>query len=934
MAKTDPYEALLAGLIAQNNYEAINTPAGPRSNKTIEAAINKAAKSVAKSVGKSAYSQSTGSAGLGVLKKLGSGALKTLSVPQAALFTVATKAGHAIAPDKVKDASWKNLGGGWYKGYKGGSGVLDAYGVDNGFVKKWGGLGLDIAADPLWFVGAGAVTKAGKATKFSKADLSGLGKVDELGAHANPFKDLEQVAKMHVKSVETPERQLAIRFGTRKHGKDVKIPFANLKAKKIKQEAPGKFRQKPAQEAAARILRSGTETAGHSGEMIRKAFGQKFNLTDQQDVIARLLTTGAPDQRAALEAVVRELPEWSDSVTGATSYAIRKGEDASRAQIGKTRKELLDERLAEVRDIAAREIDPMLPQAERLAASKAKLKAQGLAERLAAKGDYVHQGMNEATREAMKAANQARVDAGLKPVTETFKPGKSSYGDVLKKRKFEDLFSATTADDFAAEMRTAGFSDDSVAKITNAVQDRFAKQAQFVEGTGVRYQPEWRLGASLAEGTESAIKHKGQSLAEDALRAAGVTEGSPMWLDAITKRTGYNASPEALLAPKTKRRYDKAMSGLKSFYTTVNPGHFFGNLWGDLFNSNVNGNLRHLFPSALPKGKFWKLADHDAAMLAKEFKVSDDVVQTGAEMLAQGHLMGIGRGFVGGETAVKETGRSPMAIMGRLNNRRENAQRVGTWFKHVQGGDDPLTAAEKTLRVHFDYKNLTPFEETWMRNVFLFYTWMKRNALLQPQGMAMKPALYDTFANDMERARPKFANEPDYYSKQGVLSTPWGAVSFMNPMSDLYKFDLSGDSFRKDVLGAGNPFWRVPVELATNQQFFTGAPIKNYDGQLKQHWTARFSPWAKNTTAGEGSQAAPGLEPWQWYLANQLGPLGNSAQTVSDPNTEKSKNLELLGRLFSMKLQQNEPEKFERARKAQAARKKADETRARNAQGG
>ena len=108
---------------------------------------------------------SAGGSALGALKKIGSTALKALSVPQAIAFTTLQKSGHLLAPGAVRDMSWKNLGGSFYKNYKGGAGLLEGVGVSNGAVKRWGGLGLDIFADPLWFV---APVKAVKGSAKAK----------------------------------------------------------------------------------------------------------------------------------------------------------------------------------------------------------------------------------------------------------------------------------------------------------------------------------------------------------------------------------------------------------------------------------------------------------------------------------------------------------------------------------------------------------------------------------------------------------------------------------------------------------------------------------------------------------------------------------------------------------------------------------------------
>jgi hypothetical protein len=245
----------------------------------------------------------------------------------------------------------------------------------------------------------------------------------------------------------------------------------------------------------------------------------------------------------------------------------------------------------------------------------------------------------------------------------------------------------------------------------------------------------------------------------------------------------------------------------------------------------------------------------------------------------------------------------------------------------------------KTVRVHFDYNELTDFEKLVMRNTLLFYTWMKRNPMLQAQGMVTRPALYTTQQN-ISHAREEFPNEPDYFKDQGLFPNPFGAGGvgpIGNPQMDVLKADMSMENFRKNVFGAVNPIARVPFELAFNKSTFTGAPIERYTGENKPSGVARGLaalgipvPMSRSRAGGELQPALPANV--EHTLRQFYGPVGSTLTNISDPESEASTLAAIIKRISGIEIQQNQPEKFERSAKYREAKRKADETRKRNAE--
>jgi len=107
--------------------------------------------------------------------------------------------------------------------------------------------------------------------------------------------------------------------------------------------------------------------------------------------------------------------------------------------------------------------------------------------------------------------------------------------------------------------------------------------------------------------------------------------------------------------------------------------------------------------------------------------------------------------------------------------------------------------------------------------------------------MLKNPGLYASYGA-IERDRPKSPNEPGYVSELGLLPIPLlGNVSIGAPWADLHKSYLpftsdtdTVQSYTSDYLSALNPIAKIPFELATNKNIFTGAPVRQFPGQKKE----------------------------------------------------------------------------------------------------
>jgi hypothetical protein len=220
--------------------------------------------------------------------------------------------------------------------------------------------------------------------------------------------------------------------------------------------------------------------------------------------------------------------------------------------------------------------------------------------------------------------------------------------------------------------------------------------------------------------------------------------------------------------------------------------------------------------------------------------------------------------------------------------------------------------------------------------VLLFYTWLKKNTVLQNTGLVTRPGLFSAYA-DFEEHREKWPNEPGYLSQTGIIPTPLGGVQFAAPWSDLKHDTLDWDNFRQTILGSVNPIIRVPTEIAVNQSMFTGSRIQDYDGQITPGPIASLLSGLgvplnlTSTKAGGGK--APGLNPQLSYALSQItGPQLNTAGMVLSTDTEGSRSKQAIERILGVKIPEEQPVKWKRSADYIARKRKADETRRRGAQ--
>ena len=443
--------------------------------------------------------------------------------------------------------------------------------------------------------------------------------------------------------------------------------------------------------------------------------------------------------------------------------------------------------------------------------------------------------------------------------------------------------------------------------------------------------------------------------------------------------------------------------GLKLFFTQPWPGHYWNNMLGDFFNSMVSLGFYQAGKNTVKSGLMRKY--DSLSQLAMEGrrvggkvdlrafyhtkKVNGKTVidtskgrdgkkmytvagrdYAGDELLALAHMAGIGRGFTGeigvnmgaeiGATSKifeaasfsnKKDGyglRKYYNVMARNNINREDAMRFRTWVSHMErNGGDPMQAALSTIDGVFDYGRLTNFEKLWMRNIIMFYTWMRLNTPYQVRSMIKNPALYSAYG-DIERAREKSPFEPGYVSEMGLIPIPgYGNISIGAPWADLNKIPVPMlpnkdegffEKLSSDYLSSVNPIFKVPTELALNKNVFTGTPIEKYPGYFAKPKTPFIGQLAVAIGLGDmarmkkDGEMVPAIDSRFAYGIDSItGPLTVFNRFDAPDDDSYGGWADWITHFAGLGKRVKEKDSWEVGAEQAEAREKANETRRRNA---
>lgn len=211
----------------------------------------------------------------------------------------------------------------------------------------------------------------------------------------------------------------------------------------------------------------------------------------------------------------------------------------------------------------------------------------------------------------------------------------------------------------------------------------------------------------------------------------------------------------------------------------------------------------------------------------------------------------------------------PVKTSRKVGDSIETNAKLAHFIDRLQKGDSPEQAAESVRKYLFDYSDLTPTEQK-IKAVMPFYTWTRKNLPLQLENLITQPgkqtAAYKLMENAQASLGTKDSDTPDWMKDEmaiPILINKDGTQTYLMPDFPVTNLNMfGGGNTLRNFLGMVSPLAKVPIEIAMNQQIFSGSPIEKYEG-------------AESSIGGVKMPAKLA------YALSQLGPMPRSAMNVA-----------------------------------------------------
>jgi hypothetical protein len=345
--------------------------------------------------------------------------------------------------------------------------------------------------------------------------------------------------------------------------------------------------------------------------------------------------------------------------------------------------------------------------------------------------------------------------------------------------------------------------------------------------------------------------------------------------------------------------YDRFLHFIKLNQTTVLPSFHIRNAFSNMFNNWFETGLDAIDPKFRKQTaevmRGYRLDDvldivgkdgvkssiewGEVLRKAKEFGVLDEgMFATELGSMAGGD--GLLKKFISGKFDPTDTRNFVLYKKGsEIGQFVEGNDRFIHFASQLKRGMSFKEAAESVNKFLFDYSDLTLFEQSVMKRVFPYYTWLRKNSALQLEQIMTKPNKYrliskvlggiesmvdeddrlrdsdrSDFLNDWVQLPFSFINNMG--QKEPLMWNPNLPYQDINRIPDIT--DL-GNSLR-NLLSQTSPMIKLPIELAMNKNLFFDSKIHNDELEPKI-----------DSETGEVIKPPSRLADYSWHIANQFG---------------------------------------------------------------
>jgi hypothetical protein len=244
--------------------------------------------------------------------------------------------------------------------------------------------------------------------------------------------------------------------------------------------------------------------------------------------------------------------------------------------------------------------------------------------------------------------------------------------------------------------------------------------------------------------------------------------------------------------------------------------------------------------------------------------------------------------------------------------RVEGSVRLGMARDTLLNGGSQVDATSRITRIHFDYGQLSPFDER-AKSIVPFWSFVSRNTPMQVMQQWSRPQTYNRY----EMFRNNFAQDDVFGDDEevpGYIASGRG-IPMNLPGFNWFEPDLAHTRVSEDIERLGNitsdpagmlsnvtPFISAPLEFAFKRDAFTGQTFGPDDWEEINPLTAIATLPAALLTGGEGVRwGADGKVYIKSEVLNAIEatqPLLARSSRISGSGSGEGRQLETIARLF------------------------------------
>lgn len=308
----------------------------------------------------------------------------------------------------------------------------------------------------------------------------------------------------------------------------------------------------------------------------------------------------------------------------------------------------------------------------------------------------------------------------------------------------------------------------------------------------------------------------------------------------------YNDYANMIFGEKGSNRllktYDKATNYYKKLAYLWNPGHIVRDFTGNVFNGYLMGLTdpriyKETFEYMTNPDMMVKVPGYETMKVSEFMKKAreDGTLDIGSALTEfdNDKIVGLHRGKNVASRALQQYDWA----MKQGTKVSDTYTRMAGLIYNLRQGKSWDEAAVQVKKFYFDYFELTPFERKVMKRIVPFYTWMRKNIPLQIEMLIKNPREMARISDMMNAAAGEpieWGEQPEYIQDIGAFPVA-GSNHYVAPnlpFTDLAR-GIPSMNTATNLLSAVSPLLRAPVELITNNQWYNGQPLEDYEGEQR-----------------------------------------------------------------------------------------------------